>query len=306
MPPAPIAIGQPFNPHGMFNGIWIPENLLCCPEIGATGKLLYGRLARFAGQDGRCFPGIDTLARELGMTTRQIQRLITELCEAGFLRKEPQYRRNGSQSTNSYVFLYHAALAPVGIPDQARWGEKNVTPQKRDDANVTGPLTETSPLLKRSSLREENSNTNSSRGPLAAAPSPEEYPLTHKQILENFPRTTFPVVRRILRAVLAVCPESTDEDIAAAVYRDPDQASPGLWAHTLPDRVREANQRRIVATRSLAPPACVICRDAGIVWESNNPSWCPATCDASVRFRSENPDFTCEWNKEFRNFAISH
>jgi len=69
-------IGDPFNPYGMFNGIWVPEALLRCPDLSPSAKLLYGRLARFAGENGRCFPSVETLAVELGMTARQGVRLF--------------------------------------------------------------------------------------------------------------------------------------------------------------------------------------------------------------------------------------
>jgi hypothetical protein len=59
-------VGDAFNPYGMFNGIWVPESLLKCPDLSASAKLLYGRLARFAGENGRCFPSVETLATELG------------------------------------------------------------------------------------------------------------------------------------------------------------------------------------------------------------------------------------------------
>lgn len=49
-------IGDPFNPYGMFSGIWIPESLLKYSALSPSAKLLYGRLARFAGENGRCFP----------------------------------------------------------------------------------------------------------------------------------------------------------------------------------------------------------------------------------------------------------
>src|SRR5690349_3724984 len=97
----------------MFTGMWIPESLVKCRDLAPSAKLLYGRLARFAGQDGGCFPAVETVAAELGMTDRQVQRLLAQLCRAGFLRKQAQYRPNGSQTSNAYVFLFHAALAPT-------------------------------------------------------------------------------------------------------------------------------------------------------------------------------------------------
>jgi len=134
-------IGEPFNPYGMFNGIWVPESLLRCTAISASAILLYGRLAKYAGRDGRCFPSVETLALELGMTVRQVQRLLWQLCNAKFLRRNAQYRPNGSQTANAYVFLYHAALAPATVEqtEQPAPAPPVCRPVKLSgDKNVTG------------------------------------------------------------------------------------------------------------------------------------------------------------------------
>lgn len=47
-----LCIGQPFNPFGLFNGIFVPESLVKFKDISPGAKLAYGRLARYAGQDG--------------------------------------------------------------------------------------------------------------------------------------------------------------------------------------------------------------------------------------------------------------
>jgi hypothetical protein len=47
--------GEPFNPYRMFNGLYIPEGLARCPWISPGAKLAWGRLARYAGEDGRCY-----------------------------------------------------------------------------------------------------------------------------------------------------------------------------------------------------------------------------------------------------------
>jgi hypothetical protein len=60
--------GDPFNPYGMFTGITlIPEGLFRCTWIGAGAKLAWGRLARYAGFDGRCHPTMKTLGKEIGV-----------------------------------------------------------------------------------------------------------------------------------------------------------------------------------------------------------------------------------------------
>ena len=49
-------IGQPFYPFRLFTGIFIREELVRAKGISSGTKLAYGRLARYAGQDGRCYP----------------------------------------------------------------------------------------------------------------------------------------------------------------------------------------------------------------------------------------------------------
>jgi len=61
-----LRIGQSFNPFGLFNGILIPEMLVRAIKISPGSKLAYGRLARYAGQDGDCLPLCRRLPQRLG------------------------------------------------------------------------------------------------------------------------------------------------------------------------------------------------------------------------------------------------
>jgi hypothetical protein len=74
--PAPaLEVGQPFNPFGLFTGIFVPDALVRSTAISAGTKLTYGRLARYAGQDGKCYPAVPTLASEIGVSERQTPKL---------------------------------------------------------------------------------------------------------------------------------------------------------------------------------------------------------------------------------------
>lgn len=57
-----LRVGQPFNPFGLFHGIWILEAMVRAKCISAGAKITYGRLARYAGPDGNCYPSVPTLA----------------------------------------------------------------------------------------------------------------------------------------------------------------------------------------------------------------------------------------------------
>jgi hypothetical protein len=63
--------GEPFNPYRMFTGLFIPEALARCPSISAGAKLAWGRLARYAGEDGHCYPTVKTLGSEIGVGDRR-------------------------------------------------------------------------------------------------------------------------------------------------------------------------------------------------------------------------------------------
>jgi DNA-binding transcriptional MocR family regulator len=75
-------------------------------SLGA--KLLWARLAQYAGQDGACYPSQKRLASDLGLSDRQIRRLISELNSKGFLEKEaPPYKEQIQGKTVKYFFLHH-------------------------------------------------------------------------------------------------------------------------------------------------------------------------------------------------------
>ena len=71
-----LQVGQPFNPFKLFNGIYIPEALVRAKGISPGAKLTYGRLTRYAGQDGNCHPSVPTLASEIATSVRQTQKYL--------------------------------------------------------------------------------------------------------------------------------------------------------------------------------------------------------------------------------------
>ena len=56
-------VGQPFNPFRLFTGIIIPEALVRSNLVSPGAKMAYGRLTRYAGQDGMCFPAVSMAGR---------------------------------------------------------------------------------------------------------------------------------------------------------------------------------------------------------------------------------------------------
>lgn len=96
------------NPYKKFNGIHIPEGITKIPisKLSHGAKICYGRLARYAGKNGLCFPGIKTLAKEIGVGERATDDYLRELKKIGLIES----RRRGLGKSNIYYFLDHDVL----------------------------------------------------------------------------------------------------------------------------------------------------------------------------------------------------
>jgi putative DNA primase/helicase len=112
-PPAAqgLQVGQPFNFFSVFRGSFIPNSLLRYPGLTPTGKLMWARMGQFCGRNGYCWPSISRLSKELGLSTRQVHRVVAELEQKGFLlRTPPSPMDKGKHCTTRYELLWHAVF----------------------------------------------------------------------------------------------------------------------------------------------------------------------------------------------------
>src|SRR5215472_2249550 len=117
----------------MFTGLYIPEGLARCSRISHGAKLAWGRLARYAGEDGLCYPTVKTLAAEIGAGTRQARRYIAELERFQLIRRRNRFA-NRSQTSNGFEFLWHK-LFESGVTDPT--GEGLSDPSARGMSDVS-------------------------------------------------------------------------------------------------------------------------------------------------------------------------
>lgn len=115
-------IGETFNPYRMFTGIFIPEAVCRYRSISAIEKLIYGRLMRYAGENGDAYPAVPTLADEIGLGDTQCRIHIDALVDDGFIKIE---RRPGKSDV--YSFLWHKCY-------DGEIGESRVKPVLRKSA----------------------------------------------------------------------------------------------------------------------------------------------------------------------------
>ena len=91
--------------------MFVTDVLLRYREINATAKFLWARLARYAAQYGYAFSSVPTLAAEVGVGERQIQRDLALLEREHFIRRDLQKTRRGDFTATHYVFLWHSVFA---------------------------------------------------------------------------------------------------------------------------------------------------------------------------------------------------
>lgn len=72
-------------------------------ELSHRARVVYMYLKDRADQDRKCWPGIKTIASDLGLSRSTVKRAINELERSGFLLKNHRHRANGSFTSNLYT-----------------------------------------------------------------------------------------------------------------------------------------------------------------------------------------------------------
>ncbi len=118
----------------------IPNIILTTPHLTHGAKLCYAMLLKYAWGEGRCFPGQETLAKDLGVERLSVVRYLKELKEKGAV----DVVRRGLGKTNVYIieqlsdvsFLQHQDVSVEIEPDVSS-GEHKEYPVKEDPKKKT-------------------------------------------------------------------------------------------------------------------------------------------------------------------------
>ena len=74
-------------------------------DLNHRARVVYMYLKDHADRQGRCWPGIKTIAAELNLSHSTVKRALNDLCQVGLISKEPRWRENGSFTSNLYCIL---------------------------------------------------------------------------------------------------------------------------------------------------------------------------------------------------------
>jgi biotin operon repressor len=88
----------------------VPNFILESKELSTGAKLTYAMLLKYAREQDECFPGQDTLAKDIGTSRQSVNAYIRELRDAGMV----SVQRRGQGRPNVYTVHVKASF----------WGKK--------------------------------------------------------------------------------------------------------------------------------------------------------------------------------------
>ena len=71
-------------------------------DLPARSKLVYLYLKDRANKEGQCWPSIQTIGRDLGLSRSTVKRALKELERGSFLVKQGRKRENKGDTSNLY------------------------------------------------------------------------------------------------------------------------------------------------------------------------------------------------------------
>ncbi len=222
--PCALQVGQPFNPFRFFTGIFIPEALVRSSLLSSGAKLAYGRLARYAGQGGMCFPAVDTLAEQIGVGGRQAQKYLAELEKVKLIRRRPRFSGR-AQTSNVIEFLWHP-LFQEGVNDRSGEGVNDDSPGGVNDRSPKESQFEESHSEETRDLDSPATNRKkreSRPDPALATPECKEYPRLRKALalyMMTGPddEKVIPTPRHVVDVMEAAAGASEDEVVRCLCY----------------------------------------------------------------------------------------
>ena len=71
-------------------------------DLNHRSKVVYIYLKDHADSEGKCWPGVRTIAVELGLSRSTVKRALDDLCRVGLISKEHRWWENGRRTSNLY------------------------------------------------------------------------------------------------------------------------------------------------------------------------------------------------------------
>ena len=77
-------------------------NSIYASGLKMRAKMVYMYLKSRSDREGKCFPSIPTIAKELEISQSTVKRALRELESSGYIKKVARYRENKGNTSNMY------------------------------------------------------------------------------------------------------------------------------------------------------------------------------------------------------------
>lgn len=74
-------------------------------EMPHRAKTVYMYLLDRSDAEGKCWPGIQTIAADLALSRSTVKRALTDLERLGYLKRQERHRANGGWTSNLYTII---------------------------------------------------------------------------------------------------------------------------------------------------------------------------------------------------------
>ena len=100
------------------------QQIMRDPDLPGGSKLIYAYLSAFAGNNEECYPSVETIRKELGMTKTTMYKYMDILVEYGVVEKKQTYA--GNLKSKVIYRITHEITKNVRVPKNSETG-KNVS-----------------------------------------------------------------------------------------------------------------------------------------------------------------------------------
>jgi hypothetical protein len=202
--------GQRFAPFGVGRKMWISAGIVSAKFLSPGCKLVLLALCSYAGKQDRCWPSLQSLARDTGLSERQVRRHLATIEKHNLGRRDERIA-----TSNMFIFLYHRLWpldprAPGVKYDRVLADIRDREGADRYDRGKVQSEQKRAVVFKPAAVK----NVSAVKPPAAVLPNGAAgFPLTFKAISEVF-ATTEAYADRVGRACRASRPSITDREVA--------------------------------------------------------------------------------------------
>ncbi len=133
-----VQVGSVFAPFKKFRGFFLPDPIMYNTALSSSARLTYAALCRYAGKKTHCWPALDTLAAQIGVSRRQMCNIIDILVEAKYIRKEAR----PGKSTRYWMLWHESFNQPARQPKKTPAAPPAKSPAKTGDETDCTPTHE--------------------------------------------------------------------------------------------------------------------------------------------------------------------